>query len=237
MKYWTIDKETREVVGSGDASKWNVPRHVLLVEPIPAKVGFAVVAKPDMQSTKYVVDHRGKTMYSIDEPNKSQIVGNLGELDEGWTLKKRPSPYHSFNDAIGDWELTSSSAQKQLADTRQLSINQVDEVAAQVIAKWSRFAEEYKERELAASAYQAANYSGYVSIYISSFADSAGLDYVSATDLILKQANGLRTLQEKLAIERMRKYELKQTDLTLKQIDMLRDDIISNIKTLGESYE
>ena len=65
------------------------------------------------------------------------------------------------------------------------------------------FSEEYKERESAALAFKEANFTGEVSIYISSFATVAGLDNkIIATLLILKQAEGLRTLQEQLAVQR-----------------------------------
>lgn len=88
MKYWTVDVKTREVIGSGDADKWNVPRNVLLVEPRPPKEGFAVVAKADLSGAEYVVDHRGKTIYNTVKPSESKQVKELGEIEEGWVLKE-----------------------------------------------------------------------------------------------------------------------------------------------------
>ncbi len=116
-------------------------------------------------------------------------------------------------------------------------IKQIDNESATVTTKWTRFAEEYKEREAAALEYKEAGYTGDVSIYITSFADPAGMAYQAATDLILKQADDLRTLQSQLAAERMRKYELKATGLTLEEITVLRNEIVANIKALGDSYE
>ncbi len=116
-------------------------------------------------------------------------------------------------------------------------IESIDAAAANVTTKWTRFAEEYKEREAAALAYRQAGYDGGVSIYITSFADPADINYQAATDLILKQADDLRALQAQLAAERMRKYELKQPDLSFEQITALHDEIVENIEALGASYE
>lgn len=100
MKFWTIDTETREVIGSGDADKWNVPRNALLDDPLPEKEGFAVVAKADLSGTEYVADYRGKTIYSTGEVYQSKVVKDLGEIEAGWTLTKRP-PYSVWQN--NDW--------------------------------------------------------------------------------------------------------------------------------------
>ncbi|MEX4782367.1 hypothetical protein MY534_05285, partial [Haemophilus influenzae] len=70
-----------------------------------------------------------------------------------------------------------------------------------------------------------------------SFATVAGLDNKSATLLILKQAEGLRTLQEQLAVQRMRKYELKAPNLTIEQMQSIHDDIIKQMDNLMEAYQ
>ncbi|MCK8925564.1 hypothetical protein MY760_09290, partial [Haemophilus influenzae] len=116
-------------------------------------------------------------------------------------------------------------------------VDSIDDTAASISAKWTRFAEEYKERESAALAFKEANFTGEVSIYISSFATVAGLDNKSATLLILKQAEGLRTLQEQLAVQRMRKYELQAPNLTLEQLQSIHDDIIKQMDNLMEAYQ
>ena len=116
-------------------------------------------------------------------------------------------------------------------------VDSIDDTAASISAKWARFAEEYKERESAALAFKEANFTGEVSIYISSFATVAGLDNKSATLLILKQAEGLRTLQEQLAVQRMRKYELKAPNLTIEQMQSIHDDIIKQMDNLMEAYQ
>lgn len=158
-------------------------------------------------------------------------------VPDDYTLKQPLTLYHTFSDLLDDWELTAEGEAKQLTDVLQLSINAIDNESASVTAQWSRFAEEYKERGSAALAYREAEYTGEASIYITSFATPAGMSNQSAADLILKQADDLRALQSQLAAERMRKYELKQPALTLEEITALRDEIVANIKALGESYE
>ncbi len=113
-------------------------------------------------------------------------------------------------------------------------MNNVDNTAASILSKWTRFAEEYKLREAAAIAFKNANFEGEVNIYISSFATVAGLDNKSATLLILKQAEGLRALQEQLAVQRMRKYELKHEELSNEELQRIHDDIISTMQQLAE---
>lgn len=115
-------------------------------------------------------------------------------------------------------------------------IDDIDNRAADIVTHWSRFAEEYKEREAAALAFQQANFEGEPSIYITSFSSVAGLDNRAATLLILQQAEGLRKLQEALAVQRMRKYELKQPNLTEQQLREIHDDIIAQMNKLMEAY-
>ncbi|MEX4634477.1 hypothetical protein MY642_10000, partial [Haemophilus influenzae] len=96
------------------------------------------------------------------------------------------------------------------------------------------FAEEYKEREAAAIAFKEANFAGEVSVYISSFATVAGLDNQSASLLILQQAERLRALQQQLAVQRMRKYELKHEELSEEELQQIHNDIIRKMKALTE---
>ncbi|PJC85308.1 hypothetical protein CSW98_15890 [Vibrio sp. HA2012] len=108
MKYWTIDKTTREVVGGGDTDKWNMPRNVLLVEPFPEKAGFAVVAMEDLSGTQYIADYRGKIIYSTANPSETKTVTALGEIKSGWTLNKPKTEFDVWKD--GEW-VTDKQAQ------------------------------------------------------------------------------------------------------------------------------
>ncbi|EKO3474984.1 hypothetical protein NTH41_003734 [Vibrio fluvialis] len=123
MKYWTVDKETREVVGSGDTDKWNMPRHVLLVEPLPEKEGYAIIAKSDLSGTEYVVDHRGKVIYNKAKPTESKQVKDLGEIEDGWTLTKPPHQYFTWSEEINDWKVDNQAKYEaeiqQVTNTRE----------------------------------------------------------------------------------------------------------------------
>ncbi|HHF6537701.1 TPA: hypothetical protein ACPP5Z_000759 [Haemophilus influenzae] len=116
-------------------------------------------------------------------------------------------------------------------------VDSIDDTAANISSRWTRFAEEYKEREAAAIAFKAANYEGECSRYISDFAQRARLDNKTATNLILTQAAGLKKLQMELANQRMRKYELKAPNLTIEQMQSIHDDIIKQMDNLMEAYQ
>ncbi|MFA0093355.1 hypothetical protein AB4358_23550, partial [Vibrio sp. 10N.261.49.A11] len=79
MKFWKIDAETREVIGSGEANKWNIPRNALLVQPLPPKEDFAVVATIDFKGSKYIPDYRGRTIFNTEDTHQSKQVEYLGE--------------------------------------------------------------------------------------------------------------------------------------------------------------
>ena len=115
-------------------------------------------------------------------------------------------------------------------------IEQIDSHAATIYGTWTRFESEYRERQAAAEAYKSANYQGECSRYITDFAKRAGLNNKAATDLILVQAAGLEKLQIELANQRMRKYELKASNLTLEQMQSIYDDIIKQMDALMEAY-
>lgn len=113
----------------------------------------------------------------------------------------------------------------------------IDDHAATIYSQWTRFESEYRERKSAAEDYKSGNYQGECSRYITDFAKRAGLDNKAATNLILMQAAGLEKLQVELANQRMRKYELKQPNLTLKQIQAIYDDIINQMDLLMGAYQ
>lgn len=116
-------------------------------------------------------------------------------------------------------------------------VDSIDDTAANISSRWTRFAEEYKEREAAAIAFKEANFAGEVSVYISSFATVAGLDNQSASLLILQQAERLRALQQQLAVQRMRKYELKHEALSDEELKNIHDDIVSKMRQLAEAQQ
>lgn len=161
--------------------------------------------------------------------NPLLIEGEIVERGE------QPSRYHEWDGA--KWTI-SKKKQAELLETRRTQlIDGVDNRAAEIAAHWLRFAEEYKEREAAAMTYRDAGFEGEPSIYITSFSTVAKIPHKAAAELILQQAEGLRKLQEQLAVQRMRKYELKNPKLTLEQLEETHKDIINNMQKLAEAHQ
>lgn len=148
----------------------------------------------------------------------------------------QPSAAHKLNLDTLTWEISAEKQTALLADTQTRLIGNIDEHAATIYNTWTRFESEYRERQTAAEAFKSANYEGECSRYITDFAKRAGLNNKAATDLILVQAAGLEKLQVELANQRMRKYELKAPQLTLKQLQSIYDDIIKQMDHLMEAY-
>ncbi|HDR1911980.1 hypothetical protein ACFGXV_00775 [Pasteurella multocida] len=147
-------------------------------------------------------------------------------------IDSAPSEFHELVDGV--WTISVEKQTQLKHDLIQKLTNNIDNTAAYILSKWTRFTEEYKLREAAAIAFKETGFTGDVSIYISSFATVAGLDNQSATLLILQQAQSLRTLQEQLAVQRMRKYELKHEELSDEDLRRIHDDIISKMQALAE---
>ncbi|WP_239393089.1 hypothetical protein [Aggregatibacter segnis] len=146
----------------------------------------------------------------------------------------RPSAAHEWDGKA--WVISPEKMTALLAETQNQLIANIDSHAATIYSTWTRFESEYRERQAAAEAYKSSNYQGECSRYITDFAQRAGLDNKTATNLILTQAAGLEKLQVELANQRMRKYELKQPNLTLEQMQSIHDDIIKQMDNLMEAY-
>ncbi|HHF6132947.1 TPA: hypothetical protein ACPPND_000412 [Haemophilus influenzae] len=150
-------------------------------------------------------------------------------------VDRQPTELHIWNG--NSWVIDEEKQTEVKRELIKRLVDSIDDTAANISARWTRFAEEYKEREAAAEAFKAANYEGECSRYISDFAQRARLDNKTATNLILTQAAGLKKLQMELANQRMRKYELKAPNLTIEQMQSIHDDIIKQIDNLMEAYQ
>ena len=148
---------------------------------------------------------------------------------------RQPTELHKWNG--NSWIVDEKKKTEIKLELIKNLVHSIDDTAANISARWTRFAEEYKEREAAAEAFKAANYEGECSRYISDFAQRARLDNKTATNLILTQAAGLKKLQMELANQRMRKYELKAPNLTIEQMQSIHDDIIKQMDNLMEAYQ
>lgn len=171
-------------------------------------------------------------------------VENESELDNKQLIQfqkqyilvaKQPTELHKWNG--NSWIVDEKKKTEIKLELIKNLVHSIDDTAANISSRWTRFAEEYKEREAAAEAFKVANYEGECSRYISDFAQRARLDNKTATNLILTQAAGLKKLQMELANQRMRKYELKAPNLTIEQMQSIHDDIIKQMDNLMEAYQ
>ena len=149
---------------------------------------------------------------------------------------KSPGEFYDFDNATKQFVLSKTKQDELTKETQARLINNIDAYAASIYSTWTRFESEYRERKTVAEAYKAAGYQGECSRYITDFAKRAGLNNQAATDLILVQAAGLEKLQVELANQRMRKYELKVSGLTIEKMQSVHDDIIKQMDALMEAY-
>ncbi len=202
-----------------------------LEQPPVAKQGFAVIRGND--GWEYIADHRGETVYSTIDRQPIEITA-LGDYPENSTKLAPDSELCEWDGS--KWVLSAEKQSELLEQKCTTLIEAVDNRASAIYSHWTRFASEYQARLQAAEAYRDAGYTGEVSKYIASFADPAGLDYKTATNLIFIQAQGLQKLQDELAAQRMRKYEIKNAT-TVEQMQAAYDDILRVMASLEEAYK
>lgn len=209
-----------------------MPAGCVDVDPPEDKKGF--VAKWTGDNWDYLENHIGETVYST-ETKESKEIGELGAIPQGYTSTKPESEHEEWDGKA--WVIPPEKLTALLTEKRDNLIEQIDNHAATIYSQWTRFESEYRERQAAAELYKSANYQGECSRYITDFAKRAGLDNKTATNLILTQAAGLEKLQVELANQRMRKYELKQPNITLEQLQSIHNDIIKQMDNLMEAYK
>ncbi|KGQ39967.1 hypothetical protein [Gallibacterium anatis] len=214
--------------------------HLIVIDPATSR-----------RETSFVVPIHGKTYDELEAKARADypeylylrdddgtLQAQLTNQDTYWLNNKveiRPSQLHDWD---GEKWVLNQQRQAELAnEKRQQLIDSIDNTAAQYLDKWTRFTSEYDARESAALAYQSADYQGEASVFITGFAQAAGLDLRTATELILKQAVQLRTTLEQMSVLRMRKYELKQPNLTLDEMQKKHDDIIAQMQALAEAQQ
>lgn len=143
----------------------------------------------------------------------------------------------SSSDIDPTFEAFSSEPPDMLSspDLRAGLVDQIDNHAAAIYSRWTRFEAEYRTREAAAQAFKDAGYQGEPDLYVTSFAGPAGLTVRAAADAILAQSVALRTAQDALAVLRMRKYEVARAasievaQVQAAEIIMAMDEIAQGI--------
>lgn len=180
------------------------------------------------------------TMQLVDEDTFNKIINGNGQRaadSEGnpILIPCAPSEYHAWNGT--EWMLSDEKQAELIKSKRQQLVDNIDSTASELIRKWTRFESEYKEREKAALAFKENQYHGEASIYITGFAVAANVDNQTATNIILQQAEQLRNTLAQMSVLRMRKYELKQDNLTLEQMQAIHDDVVSKMQALAETQK
>lgn len=113
-------------------------------------------------------------------------------------------------------------------------VKRVDDLIAGIYAKWMRFEAEYKEREAAARAFVQAGYTGDPSEWVTSFASSSNNTNEQAANLIIAQADNLRSALKQLGALRMTKYAiLSAPDAGAAQVK--HDEIIAQANAIAAS--
>lgn len=188
---------------------------------------YVIYPVPENESLYFVLD--------IDSDEELEEKTPVLHQDKLVLVDKQPTPAHEWDGKA--WVISPEKQTALLTDKRNSLIEQIDSHAATIYSTWTRFESEYRERQTAAEAFKSANYEGECSRYITDFAKRANLTNQAATDLILVQAAGLEKLQIELANQRMRKYELKQPNLTPEKMQSIYDDIIKQMDHLMEAYQ
>ena len=105
----------------------------------------------------------------------------------------------------------------------------IDDACALGFHEFDRFRAGYAQREEEAKAYKAANYAGEPGLLLKGFADKIGLTNKQAADLVLQQSVSLRTADQLIEDQRMRKYEIniKEDDVPtmLRKLNIILNDI------------
>lgn len=185
---------------------------------MPEAVGFAWYSDERYEETPH-----DKTTHTADAEQILEI--NTVEKFVRFTRAVRPLTPEEIADR--------AAALKTVKDDL---VKKVDDLIAGIYAKWMRFEAEYKEREAAARAFVQAGYTGDPSDWVTSFASSADKTNEQAANLIIAQADGLRSALKQLGALRMTKYAiLSAPDAGAAQVK--HDEIIAQANAIAASLQ
>lgn len=139
-----------------------------------------------------------------------------------------PTPLHMWNSATRQYEAPPLDVLDEMA------AREIDAAAAQIYNRFTRFDQEYLQREQEAQEFKDADYAGPVPRQVAAFATPAGIPARNATDIILGQAANLRAAVSTLGELRMRKYEVYQATSAEAKI-AAKDSILAAIATFGKT--
>jgi hypothetical protein len=137
-----------------------------------------------------------------------------------------------FNLEIGKWKFEAgnwSSNTLPLADVKKQLSDSVDDSVARIYARFTRFSDEYRLREAEAQAFVASGYVGQAGELVTGYAvTQVDMTDQQAADIIIAQANALRTALKVLGNLRMRKNEIKPASvLDAAAAQAIHDEIIA----------
>lgn len=154
-----------------------------------------------------------------------RVDGPLPAITLGGMI--RVGPALEFSQVRMDETTAAGQPQPEpLIDLARRLAADTDARIAAIYNRWTRFDQEYVAREAAARAFAAAGYEGDCSVWVTSFAEPAGLPLQAAADIIISQADALRGALEQLGALRMRKYEITRA-LTAPAAQAAYDSIIN----------
>lgn len=140
-------------------------------------------------------------------PEGLDPVDLYGEaIGSNYTIEVLPNTKHGFVLIDGVWQAPPPPPPPPL-NKGELTA-EIDAAVAAITARYSPFLEEYKTREAQAREFAAADFTGPVPQQVAAFATPAGKTPQEATQIIIGQADGLRTASDLLGVQRMRKYEV-----------------------------
>ncbi|AWX14282.1 hypothetical protein CEP49_06825 [Mergibacter septicus] len=190
-----------------------------------------------------ILDENGKRITSL-------VVGiHANTIDE--LIAFAQQHYSNYTYVVADDEL-----QNQLLDSQARYINNeivivdeqvaeskadlikrlkksIDEKATNIKNQWYRFMDEYTERERAAREFKQNNYSGTPDVILTDFSNAASIDYKTAADIVLQQAEIVRSNLTKIAGLRMRKFALNEK-MTEQELKDMHDDVIRELEKFKE---
>jgi hypothetical protein len=150
-------------------------------------------------------------------------------VDEG---AQAPSDANTEPTSNDQWVVDTNPLPFDLEGHKRLLIDAVDDYVATVYSRFMRFDMEYVKREEAARSFVAAAYEGDPGIWVSAFATGAGIPTNIASDLIIQQADQLRTALETLGALRMTKYGITKA-ATKEDADAVKESIFASIEAIA----
>ena len=188
-----------------------------------------------------IFNQSGNVARIIETPSEETLTHNIGTdetavngdwsghyLDAGQLVPIPPIPPYCH------WQPDTRTVSEPDIDALHADAGRmIDEAAANVYGRFTRFDQEYIIREQHAMAYRDAGYAGEVPRQVAAFAVPAGIEPHQAADIILQQAAMLRGAIEQLSELRMRKYEVYAAATVAEKLAAM-DAVLTAIQAFGE---